>query len=104
MFGVVNHISEHAVIRMLERIVLSQNIKFTERKKKFYKNDIKKKMNKDISEARFYTYSNDREYLYVYSPFKNGLKCNKYVISTEGTLVTSITDINITDEIKKYNV
>ena len=98
-------ISNHALNRTIERLVLSQNIKLN---KKQVARNLKKARNiiiDDLNETFAYSNSKDNIYLYLYTNLnKHGL-CRKYVISADtNNIVTVIDDIDIDLEAKKYNI
>ena len=98
-------ISKHALNRIIERLVLSQNIKLN--KKQVSKNVGRAKniIINDINNHFAKVYSADGKYKYVYSSLNKESKCRKYVISLDNNVVvTVINNLNLNEEIKKYKL
>jgi len=97
-------VSDHAINRIIERLVLSQNIKLN--KKQLAKN-YKKAQNiitNDINNSFAEAISKDYQYKYIYSDLKANNLCTKYIISDDSVVVTVIKDVNLEIEIKQNKI
>ena len=93
-------ISKHALNRVVERLVLSQNIKLN--KKQITKN-YKKAQNiitNDINTSFAEAVSKDGKHKYIYTALKGNNQCTKYIISNENIVITVINNINLEEEVK----
>lgn len=98
-------VSKHALNRVIERLVLSQNIKLNKRQLNHYRKRAKKKIHDDLKNMFAISYSNDGMYKYIYTSLTDQHFCNKYVFSkSENCIVTVLNDINLLEEIKIYNL
>jgi len=99
------NVSKHALNRTIERLILSRKIRLN---KKQVSNNTKKAMKiiiDDINSGFAKSNSNDGKYKYIYSDLNKNNKCKKYVISLyDNNIITVINDINLSEEIKKYDI
>lgn len=95
-------LSNHAFSRLIERLLLSQNIKLNKRQKEHNKNKAINKIRKDLNNNFGCSYY--KGYKAIYTNLKNNNTCTKYIISDKNTIVTIINNINIYDEMNKYSI
>ena len=95
-------LSNHALNRIIERLILSQNIKLNKKQKLKNKNKAVKKLRKDLDNNFGCSYF--KGYKAIYTDLKENNTCTKYIISTEKTIVTVVNNINIYNEINQYNI
>ena len=95
-------LSNHALNRMIERVVLSQNIKLTKRQKNHNKRIAIRKVKFDLE--NFFAQSFFKGYKAVYSNLRRNNTCTKYIISKDNIIVTILNNINIHDELSCYSL
>ena len=95
-------LSNHALNRIIERLILSQNIKLNKKQKLKNKNKAVKKLRKDLDNNFGCSYF--KGYKAIYTDLKENNTCTKYIITTEKTIETIVNNINIYNEINQYNI
>lgn len=95
-------LSNHAFNRIIERLILSQNIKLNKKQKAKNKNKVINKIKKDLD--NYFGCSYFKGYKAIYTDLKDNNTCTKYIVSTERTIITVVNNINIYNEISQYNI
>lgn len=99
------NISSHAMKRMIEREVISRNIKL--KKRQYLKNEKKayQMIEEGLNNYFAVAVSADEKYEYKYSELSSNGLCNKYVICLDTeNLITVINNVDFEKEIKKHKV
>lgn len=104
-FMVRGKVSKHALSRMIERNVMSQNIKPNKKQIKRHTNKALKYMRIDLNNSFGSSISEDGQYVYYYCSLRNTGKCKKYVLSRfSGDIITLIKDVLFERELKKNKI